>query len=149
MRPDELSRLDDRTVDLLSRQLDRYQSIISRLAGNGVQVRTWSVTTTGALAALAIERNRGELLAVGLAVLLVFWALSAYYLALERDFRRAEVNLAEEVLAAGAVRGLLVIEQDTDRRLGNRVWSGAWSPALWPFYVSLAMLLGLGLVLVD
>src|SRR4051794_8305121 len=78
---------DARSLDVLSGQLDRYQAVISRLANNQVQVKTWCVTALAALAALAVNNKEQGPLAIGLVVLCTFFFLDAYYLALERHFR--------------------------------------------------------------
>jgi len=89
--------VDDRTVDLLERQLARYQQIIGRLAGNSVQVKTWCFTASAALAALAIDRDQREIFAVTLVLVGTFFYLDSYYLALERHFRRQSSDVATRV----------------------------------------------------
>ena len=87
-------------LELLNKQLDRYQNVIGRLANNQVQVKTWCVTALAALAALAINNEQRGPLVIALVVVVAFF-LDAYYLSLERHFRRESRRVAEEVLASG------------------------------------------------
>lgn len=92
------SDIDDRVLDLLDKQLGRYQQIVARLAGNGVQVKTWCFTAAAALATIAIDRGRPELFAVALVLVGAFFFLDAYYLTLERHFRDVSTDLAKRVI---------------------------------------------------
>ena len=57
------------------------------MAANAFLLKGWSVTLVSALFALsAIDRSRAFFIIAYLPVL-VFWALDAYYLSLERQFR--------------------------------------------------------------
>ena len=103
----------DSTFELLENQLNRYQAIISRLAGNSVQVKTWAFTATAALAALAIDQDEVALWVVSLVLLAAFFYLDAYYLALEQHFRATSNSLAEDGSRRESIElsRLLVIER--------------------------------------
>jgi hypothetical protein len=69
--------------------LDMLQAVITRMAGNQFSLRTWSVALGSAIIGYAASKD-GRLSAALLAILpaVVFWITDAYYLALERQFRR-------------------------------------------------------------
>lgn len=99
--PPEDQPPDPSVLELLNKQLDRYQAVISRLANNQVQVKTWCVTALAALAALAVNNDQQGPLVIALVVVIAFFFLDAYYLSLERHFRGQSHRAVEEVFASG------------------------------------------------
>ena len=93
---------EERIVDLLDKQINRYHAIVGRFANNSVQVKTWCVTAVGAVSALAVNNERDSLFLVALAILGLFMLLDAYYLSLERRFRAGGQKLVADV-ASGSV----------------------------------------------
>jgi hypothetical protein len=135
---------DRELLDLLERQLGRYQAIISRLATSSVQVKTWCITSLAALVALTVNSDEPRLLFVGVALVAGFYALDCYYLFLERHFREQSTGLVED-LAAGRIEDWRALMKIEGPRLGAKHWRaiggcGA-SIAVSPFYVLLVLLL--------
>ena len=89
---------DKEILQLLDKQVDRYQTTAARLANNSVQVKTWCVTAVGALAAVGVNNSRSSLFLVALAILLLFMLLDVQYLWLERRFRDGAYRLVAEVV---------------------------------------------------
>ena len=74
--------------DMKMKYLEMLQTIITRMAGNQVQLRTWSVTLGTAVIGYVAAKDgnpRAALLAALPAI--TFWIQDGYYLALERKFR--------------------------------------------------------------
>ena len=63
------------------------QGIVSRLAGNSASCKTWCVSLVSAIAVVAAQSGKVQLLFVASLPLIIFAALDAYYLGLERRFR--------------------------------------------------------------
>lgn len=148
MRRDDLP--DRELLDLLERQLARHQAVISRLANNSVQVKTWCVTALAALVALATNNREPELVLVGVMLLAAFFVLDSYYLVLERHFRRESARLVDDVAADSLDdwRALLRVEGPGLSGAQWRPIASCWkSLAVSPFYVGLGALLLVGLVL--
>lgn len=146
VQPEPSTRPDAETLELLSKHVDRYQAIVSRLGENSGRVKTWCVTVVGALVAVALNNEKPEVLLVGVAAVPSFLALDAYYLSLERHFRVASSNLVRGAGANTPWRDLLEIESPPTG-VWLRIGSGVTSPALWPFYAPLGILLIVGWVL--
>ncbi|MFN2488828.1 MAG: hypothetical protein ABR529_03630 [Actinomycetota bacterium] len=144
MPPESNDRPDEGTLELLAKQVDRYQAIISRLGENSVRVKTWCVTAVGALVAVALNNERPEVLLVGLALLPSFLALDAYYLSLERHFRTASSTLVGGAGTNTVWRDLLEVEGPPRDGRWRRVMSSGTSQAVWPFYAPLGVLLMVG-----
>ena len=79
-----------------TKSLDFLQSIISRLAGNSFQMKTWNVAlATAAIGFVTAKDSRPNMAVLAVIPSLAFWGLDAYYLALEKLFR-ARYELASE-----------------------------------------------------
>jgi hypothetical protein len=141
--------VDDRVLDLLEKQLTRYQQIIGRLAGNSVQVKTWCFTATVAVAAIAIDRDRPEMFAAALVLVGAFFYLDAYYLALEQHFRRVSTDLAERVMGAAPVepRELVVVARARDAAGWRDIIHCGCTSHVSVIYLVVAVALSLGVVL--
>jgi hypothetical protein len=67
--------------------LEFIQAAISRMAGNSFLIKGWSVALGTALLGFSVKENNWAIALVALIPAGSFWALDAYYLALERLFR--------------------------------------------------------------
>jgi hypothetical protein len=77
--------------------LEFIQAIIARMAANSTQMKTWNVALATAVIGFVAAKDGSPASAAQCAVApaLAFWALDAYYLALEVRFRElydAQVN---------------------------------------------------------
>ena len=66
--------------------LKMLQAVITRMAGNSFQVKTWCITLTSALLALSAKDARFMVFVAYLPVLM-FWWLDAFFLRQERLYR--------------------------------------------------------------
>ncbi len=97
-----------------TKHLEFIQAIISRLAGNSFQMKSWNVALATAVVGFAAAKDSRPTLAV-LAVVpaLAFWFLDAYYLALEklyRDLYKKKLEACSFDLDAGPVKASLWFE---------------------------------------
>jgi hypothetical protein len=126
--------------DKRMKYLDMLQSVISRMAGNQLTLRTWSVGLGTAVIGFAAAKD-GHPTAALLALLpaAVFWILDAYYLALEREFRDL-FNTARKVN-----------DDDPDFSFNIPGSASNWikalaAPAVWLVHLPvIALALGIGL----
>lgn len=110
-------------IELLGKHLDRYQAIISRLAGNSVQVKTWCFTVAAALSAIAVDQREPAVFVIGAALVCAFFYLDSYYLALEKHFRDASTRLATRFANGEPVplTELVVVAPPHDRIKPSRI----------------------------
>ena len=117
------------------------QENINRMSGNSSSCKTWLVTLVAAI--LAIQLTSDELrnvLWVALGLIVLFYILDSYYLALERKFVSIEKEFIKQALEKedGLVSPGLYsfdIKSITDRRA--TIWSAFFSPSTCPFYLIL------------
>jgi hypothetical protein len=63
------------------------QGVINRMASNQFLFKGWSITIIAGIAAFSAKDNNPALMAIPVVATLLFWAVDAYYLMLERAFR--------------------------------------------------------------
>jgi hypothetical protein len=81
------------------KHLDFVQSAIARMASNSFQMKSWNVALASATIGFAAAKDSHPRAAVlAMVPSFVFWLLDAYYLQLERAFRK----LYEEAIAGTA-----------------------------------------------
>jgi hypothetical protein len=69
-------------------RLKMIQAIIARLAGNSFLLKGWTVTLVAGLTAFSRADSDRSFALIAVFVVVVFGVLDAYYLALEREYRR-------------------------------------------------------------
>jgi len=126
--------------------LQMVQGIITRMAGNSAQMKTWAVSlVTAAYVFSGVSTDPHWLIGAGGCIPVVaFWAMDARYLHLERCYRR----LYEAVRAKEDIQPF-----DLDYRpyaaSVDPVWRVAWSWSICLFYGALlVVILALVIILV-
>jgi hypothetical protein len=72
----------------LHKHLEFIQNVIARLANDSFLLKGWAITVSGAFFGFGVQQNTGSLALVGLLPAMAFWALDAYYVKKERQFRK-------------------------------------------------------------
>ncbi len=120
------------------KHLEFIQTSISRMSGNLFLLKGWSVTLIAALFALAAKDTNKAYIVVAYFPLFIFWFLDGYFLSMERRFR----SLYEHVRQ--------LKEEDIDFSMStepyksdprNRWLSTLFSRTLFPYYITLALLM--------
>jgi hypothetical protein len=84
----------DKLVDLRVAHLNMIQGVIGRMSGFSAGVKNFCVTISAAIIAVAFQKHVPMLVWAAIAVVLIFFVMDAYYLALEKRYR----DLYEEVI---------------------------------------------------
>jgi hypothetical protein len=115
--------------------LKMIQAVITRLAGNSAQCKTWCITIVSAIVAFAGAMKNENIVAVAIVPLLIFGFLDMAYLAHERAYRRLYNKIVKKIREGGYgledrfVLGEPANADDYVRAL--RSWS------VWPVYLGL------------
>jgi hypothetical protein len=91
------SRFDPADNPAVIAHLNMIQAIITRLAGNSAQCKTWCFTLVALLFGLAGALKDQSLLVGALLPLIVFALIDAFYLGLERAYRDLFENIAKKL----------------------------------------------------
>jgi hypothetical protein len=110
--------------------LQLIQAVITRMAGNSFLLKGWSVSLVAGLSALTKAEADASFGWIALGVVVVFAFLDAYYLALERAYRK----LYDTTTKAAATDWSLAVSvgpSDVVKALG--------SFAIWPLHGAVAV----------
>lgn len=116
--------MNDRVVT----HLQMIQEIINRLSGNSFLLKGWYITIVGTLSAFAVQSKNPLYFSLAAFLAIPFWFLDAYYLRLERLYRK----LYDDVR----------VQPSTDFSMNTKVFVPgvhSWlrvmgSKTQWPFY---------------
>ncbi len=112
--------------------LKLIQDVITRQAGNSFLLKGWAVTLVGALLGWSVSERSVPLACVAAGVVVAFAALDAYYLMLERRFRRFY-----DAVAAGAAGIPGWSMNDRVVAQAGEYWAAFDSPVIWGLYGAL------------
>lgn len=70
------------------KHLEFIQGVISRMNSNSFSIKTWMVTILAAFIALFANNPNEWYLLAAVVPTLIFWSLDAYYLKMERQYRK-------------------------------------------------------------
>lgn len=76
------------------KHLEFIQAVITRMASNSFLFKGWSITIIAGVSAFATKDSNAVLMIVPLMSTLLFWSVDAYYLMLERAFRKLYDDVA-------------------------------------------------------
>jgi len=99
------------------KHLDMIQSIITRLAGNSFTVKGWSTALVTAVLAFLSKDGKPQHAWIALIPAFAFWFLDAYYLGLERAFRKWY-----EIVRTGCRHDFAMIPQSIAKCVGGAIF---------------------------
>lgn len=126
------------------KHLEMIQAIINRMASNSFVFKGWAVTIIAGISAFAAKDSNKRLLLVAFFATLLFWAVDAYYLSLERGYRSL-YKLVSEKKSRNIDFSMSLNEHDI-----KPSWFGAVkSPVLAGFYGTSALLIITTVILIK
>lgn len=121
--------------------LTMQQDIINRMASNSSNCKTWLVTIIAALTALQISMaeivNYGWLLII---IIIAFWYLDAFYLALERIHRDNEKQFVNSLSEKQIPDTIYSFSTRSNKNKVCLTIKAMLSTSCWPFYVLFAVM---------
>lgn len=118
------------------KHLEFIQNVITRMGTNSFLIKGWSITLVSALFALAAKDAHGKFVLITFFAVPVFWALDAYYLSLERQFRRVYFEVAEK-----NEEEIDFIMNPQDYNSGSNTWQSCLvRNAVWPLYTIILLI---------
>lgn len=112
------------------------QDVITRMASNSANAKTWCIALVSAILILLADKSSPDLTWIAIAPIILFCMLDAYYLSMEKDFRD-RYNLFVKKLHTGIaiVDDLFVVLPPGQSPLSAKnVWRAFRSFSVWPFY---------------
>ncbi len=116
------------------------QSVIQRMAANSSSCKAWCVTLVSAVLVIVADKGKPEFAYIAFLPTLVFSALDAYYLALEKGFRNGYNDFISKLHRKALSEGDLysVVPKGNMSKLQLQAIR---SFSVWGFYCSLATLI--------
>lgn len=116
------------------------QSVIQRMASNSSSCKAWCVTLVSAILVIVADKGKPEYAWIAMLPTIVFAALDAYYLALEKSFRNSYNDFISKVHNRTLIESDLysVIPKGS---MSYLQWESVKSFSVWGFYISLAVLI--------
>jgi hypothetical protein len=131
------SPLDPAENPAVIAHLNMLQAVITRLAGNSAQCKTWCVAIVSALFGLAGATKSGRIAAAAIIPIVVFGFVDAAYLANEKAYRDLYNTIVGKIRDRSyglADRFNLSAPADA----GHYIWAlSSWS--IWPVYLGLTI----------
>lgn len=119
--------------------LQILQGVIQRMASNSTSCKAWCITIVSAILVLIADKGKPELAWLALLPSLLFLALDAYYLALERAFR-ASYNAFVSKLHTGQINVEDVYSVIPKGGMSKHQLDALKSFSVWGFYGALVVL---------
>ena len=116
------------------------QNVIERMAANSSASKAWCVTLVSAVLVIVADKGKPDYAYIAFLPTLVFAALDAYYLALEKAFRTAY----NECISKLHNKALTEFDLYSVAPKGNMLslqWASLKSFSVWGFYLSLIVLI--------
>jgi hypothetical protein len=127
--------------------LQIMQGVIQRMAGNSTSCKAWCITIVSAILVLIADKGKPELAWLALLPSILFLALDAYYLALERAFR-ASYNAFVKKLHGNKIFVDDLFSVIPKGEMSRHQFNALKSFSVWGFYASLMLLVVLAKELV-
>lgn len=124
------------------------QSIIQRMASNSSSCKAWCITLVSAILVIVADRQRPGLTLIAYIPTALFLFLDAYYLALERCFRKSYNSFIERLHQDAIVVTDLYVATPAGSVLKSWV-SSLTSFSIFPFYILLAVTIWLTMMLLP
>ena len=132
---------DDGSFDAESSAVQTHltimQGTVQRMADNSRYCKVWCVTLVAAILVLVARTERAEHALIALAPTALFYLLDAYYLMLERRFRKSYNAFVGKVHARQVCTSDLYTVAPHGSAAREFAWSMFRSFSVLPFYVAL------------
>lgn len=123
--------------------LNILQSIISRMAGNSANCKSWCITLVSAILVVIADKAKPNYAWIALIPVILFFFLDAYYLGQERAFRSTYNDFVQR-MHAGAVGAtdLFLVAPPKGFNVVTYTLQASSSFAIYPFYLTLIIMIG-------
>ena len=130
---DQNSSLDHESP-AVQKHLEIMQGVIQRMAENSRSCKVWCVTLVAAILVLVARTGKADHALIALAPTALFYVLDAYYLMLERRFRKSYNNFVGKVQAGEVCASDLFAVTPEGPVAPGLLWSMFLSFSVLPFY---------------
>jgi hypothetical protein len=127
--------------------LNIAQAVIQRMASNSASCKAWCTTLVAAILVIVADKGKPNYALIAVIPTVLFLVLDAYYLALERCFRLSYNEFIDKV-HGGRVVAVDLYAVTPNGRLPTAVLRSLGSFSIWPFYLTLGVMIWLSMWIV-
>lgn len=130
--------------------LNMMQNVITRMAMNSSNMKTWSVALVSAILVYVLDKQCSCVASIALLPVLIFMFLDAFYLSLERSYRD-KYNQFVDKLHAGTANEADLFDMRPDQHGLSRFRLTIYclkSASVWPFYLLLAVVIIIAYIII-
>ena len=118
----------------VQKHLEIMQGVINRMAENSRSCKIWCVTLVSAILVLVARTGEPQHALIALAPTILFYILDAYYLSLERVFRRSYDNFVRKIHEGQVSISDIYAVASTGSIKQGTLWAMFKSFSVLPFY---------------
>ncbi len=118
------------------------QNVIQRMAANSASCKAWCITVVSAVLVIVADKGKPDFAYIALIPTILFLALDAYYLGLEKAFRSTYNDFVKKLHASQATSDDLFSVAPSGNASAHQVKALA-SFSVWGFYSTLIILIAL------
>lgn len=120
--------------------LEITQGIIQRMAANSAYCKGWCITLVSAILVIVADKGKPEYALLSIIPSVLFMGMDSYYLALEKMFRATYNDFIKKLHERSlATSDLYVINPKGG--LAKSFFSALCSLSIWPFYLTLLVMI--------
>ena len=119
----------------VQKHLEIMQGVITRMAENSRSCKVWCVTLVSAVLVLVARTGEPRHALIALAPAALFYVLDAYYLALERGFRKSYKSFVDKVHGGQVSTTDLYTVASAGSIALRTLWAMLMSFSVPPFYI--------------
>ena len=127
-------RILDEESDAVQTHLTIMQGVIQRMGENSRACKVWCVTLVSAILVLVAQTGDADHATIALAPTLLLLILDAYYLSMERGFRRSYSSFVDKVHRDEVSKVDLFVVGPTGSIAAGLFWAMFRSFSVLPFY---------------
>lgn len=132
---DEVLNVDAGSASIQT-HLSIMQNVIQRMAANSSSCKAWCITLVSAILVIVADKGKPDYAWIAILPAVIFSALDAYYLALEKGFRNSYnefiSKLHRDVLTDKDLYSVM-----PSGGMSSRLFESFKSPSVWGFYLAL------------
>lgn len=129
----------DETSHAVQTHLSIIQDVIQRMGANSAMGKGWCIALVSAVLVLVIDKDKADYVFIAFLPIVLFAALDAYYLGLERCFRESYKGFVEKLHVSG-VKPTDVYGVSPCGNVYLSMLKSFGSFSIWPFYGSLVVM---------
>lgn len=134
--PEENTTKISETSPSVQAHLGILQNVIVRMASNSTSAKTWCITIVSAILVVVADKKKPDFALLALIPSLLFLALDAYYLGMEKGFRNTYNSFVRK-LHDGTLTSVDLFSVKPEGNPSRLQWEAIKSYSVWGFYVVL------------